>query len=35
MNYLSLGGVRVLDLAWYLLYTTILTDFGAEVIKMI
>jgi len=29
-----LEGVRILDLTWYLPYTTILADFGAEVIKV-
>ena len=31
---LPLEGIRVLDLTWLLPYTTILADFGAEVIKV-
>jgi crotonobetainyl-CoA:carnitine CoA-transferase CaiB-like acyl-CoA transferase len=31
---LPLDGIRILDLTWYLPHTTILADFGAEVIKI-
>jgi crotonobetainyl-CoA:carnitine CoA-transferase CaiB-like acyl-CoA transferase len=34
MSCLPLEGIRILDLTWYLPYTTILADFGAEVIKI-